>query len=45
MMCALALVQNGAGGDADQWLDKPIVDLIDWLNLISELNKENKKRQ
>lgn len=43
MMCALALVKNGAGGDADQWLDKPIVDILDWLKLIDEIEKKNKK--
>ncbi len=43
MMCALALVKNGAGGDADQWLDKPIVDMLDWLKLIDEIEKKNKK--
>lgn len=43
MMCALALVKNGAGGDADQWLDKPIVDMLDWLKLIDEIEKKNNK--
>ena len=43
MMCALALVKNGAGGDADQWLDKPIVDMLDWLKLIDEIEKKHKK--
>ena len=43
MMCALALVKNGAGGDADQWLNKPIVDMLDWLKLIDEIERKNKK--